>query len=205
MSVRKMVMNKKELAPGIVVYSNVIKDVDNLIVDIEEGLESARLEWEMSKVFKNGYSEIDTETRDTSIVTIPYKDSITDDFTNLSEALYSSLSNIFLLGFEPLELDYKRDHGVETFWHDGYSLLRYGKGQHFINHVDDSKDFHRRISLVYYLNDNYEGGEIEFPRFGVKYKPNANELLLFPSTYVYNHSVLPVVEGLRYSVVSWLR
>jgi predicted 2-oxoglutarate/Fe(II)-dependent dioxygenase YbiX len=61
------------------------------------------------------------------------------------------------------------------------------------------------MSTVYYFNDDYTGGEVIFPRFDIKYKPVANELLVFPSTYVYNHSVVPVVEGTRYAVVSWLR
>ena len=61
------------------------------------------------------------------------------------------------------------------------------------------------MSWVYYINDDYTGGEIVFPRFGITYKPAKDELLIFPSTYVYNHSVLPVIEGTRYAVVSWLR
>jgi predicted 2-oxoglutarate/Fe(II)-dependent dioxygenase YbiX len=61
------------------------------------------------------------------------------------------------------------------------------------------------MSTVYYLNDNYTGGEINFPRFNVTFKPKANQMIIFPSTYVYNHSVSPVIEGQRYAVVSWLR
>jgi predicted 2-oxoglutarate/Fe(II)-dependent dioxygenase YbiX len=55
------------------------------------------------------------------------------------------------------------------------------------------------------MNDNYSGGEINFPRFGISYKPAANEILMFPSTYVYNHSVSEVTEGTRYAVVSWMK
>jgi predicted 2-oxoglutarate/Fe(II)-dependent dioxygenase YbiX len=61
------------------------------------------------------------------------------------------------------------------------------------------------MSTIFYMNDDYEGGEIEFPRFNVSHKPEKNELIIFPSTYVYNHSVLPVTSGTRYAVVSWLR
>jgi predicted 2-oxoglutarate/Fe(II)-dependent dioxygenase YbiX len=55
------------------------------------------------------------------------------------------------------------------------------------------------------MNDNYTGGEISFPRFGITYKPKANELLMFPSNYVYNHSVAEVTAGNRYAVVTWGR
>ena len=48
-------------------------------------------------------------------------------------------------------------------------------------------------------------GEIVFPKFGVTIKPKASQLLLFPSTYVYNHNVNAVTNGTRYSMVNWLK
>jgi hypothetical protein len=200
-----MVMNRKELAPGIFVYSDVIENFNTLCSDIEEGMVSARMEWSPSSIKSGETVKIDTDYRDTMAITVPYNENIIENYSNLSEAFSLSLSNIFLSAFRPAEFDYKSEHNLETTWHDGYSILKYGKGQKFTNHVDDHKDYHRRMSLVYYINDDYTGGEIRFPRFGITYKPKANELLIFPSTYVYNHSVLPVTEGIRYAVVSWLR
>jgi hypothetical protein len=200
-----MVMNKKELAPGIVVYSDVIENHTSLISDIEEGMISARREWTPSSVKSNDKVKVDTDYRDTLTTVVTYTNSIIDNFINLDQAFNATLSNIFLFGFGPAETDYKSEYQLSTTWHDSYSILKYGKGQKFVNHIDDHQDFHRRLSLVYYINDDYKGGEIVFPRFNITYKPNANELLLFPSTYVYNHSVSPVIEGTRYAVVSWLK
>ena len=86
---------------------------------------------------------------------------------------------------------------------EGWQILKYGVGQHFVNHVDDSKGYPRTVSMSFYLNDNYEGGEIEFPRFGIQVKPEANQLIMFPSNYVYNHVVNPVTKGTRYAIVGW--
>lgn len=198
-------MKKEQIAPGIFIYSEVIEGYKTLVQDIEEGALSAKQSWVQSEVRKDKEVEIDTESRDTLTLGVPYNDHIVDDYSNFVTAFNSSLSNIFFSGFNVAELDYKAEHQIETTWHDQYSILKYGAGQKFINHVDDHKDYHRRISLVYYINDDYTGGEIVFPRFGITYKPKANELIIFPSTYVYNHSVLPVREGTRYAVVSWLR
>lgn len=198
-------MNKKQLAPGIFVYSGIIEDYQTLPNDIEEGMISANKQWIQSEIKKYDSTEVDTSARDTLAVGIPYRDKISEDFTNFDEAFTGNLSNKFLSGFGPAEADYKAEHQFHTTWHDQYSILKYGVGQKFINHIDDHKDFHRRISTVYYINDNYLGGEIVFPRFNLQYKPKADELLIFPSTYVYNHSVLPVTEGTRYAVVSWLK
>lgn len=197
-------MNKRQIAPGIIIYSDVIEGFETLVQDIEEGAISAGVSWTQSKVKKGNEVETDTEYRDTMTIGVPYNDSLVDNFGNLGDSFNSSLSNMFFSGFSPAEIDYKSEHSIDTTWHDQYSILKYGKGQKFVNHIDDHKDYHRRMSLVYYINEDYSGGEIVFPRFDITYKPKANELIIFPSTYVYNHSVLPVVEGTRYAVVSWL-
>lgn len=199
-------MNKRELAAGIVVYSNAVKDSNSLVLDIEEGMSSAKIEWQLAGV-KTGDEDAgeNKKLRDTFVVAIPYTDIEIKEFLNFSNAFSSSLANIFLKNLIPLEHDYKVQHGLSTTWHDQYSILKYGVEQKFVNHIDDHKDYHRRMSTVYYINDNYTGGEIVFPRFGITYKPKANDFLVFPSTYVYNHSVLSVIEGTRYAVVSWLR
>jgi predicted 2-oxoglutarate/Fe(II)-dependent dioxygenase YbiX len=96
------------------------------------------------------------------------------------------------------------EHRINFTDHQAYELLRYGKGQHFSNHVDDCLRYPRRVSSAYYINDNYTGGEINFPRFNVSYKPKANEMIVFPAAFIYNHSVSEVTEGTRYAVVSWI-
>lgn len=199
-------MNKKEIAPGIIVYSNALKDYESLVLDIEEGMVSAKIEWELAGV-KTGDEEAEKNKnlRDTFVVGVPYSEVEITEFVGFRGAFSSSLSNLFLENLGPLEHDYKVHYGLSTTWHDQYSILKYGVGQKFVNHIDDHKDYHRRMSTIYYANDNYEGGEIIFPRFDIKYKPVANDFLIFPSTYVYNHSVSPVTEGTRYAVVSWLR
>jgi len=204
-------MEKTELAPGIISYENVInKEIFNTLVnDIEEGLTSAKIEWKSAMV-KSGVGEkiettIDTESRDTKTIVVPYSEIEKDDYSNFSAAFYTSLSNLFLENLIPIENDYKKHFGISSIWHDSYSILKYGVGQKFVNHVDDHPDYHRRVSTLYYINDDYSGGEINFSRFNLSIKPKANQMIIFPSTYVYNHSVSPVIEGTRYAVVSWLR
>jgi hypothetical protein len=199
-------MNKEEIAPGIVVYSNVIPNSNNLYKDIEKEMALAKLKWKPATV-KSG-SEITTEykIRDTDSIGILYKGKIEDVFSNnFSKTFFVNLNNLFFKNFDPIEKDYIATYDIGSDWHANYGILKYGPGQQFTNHIDDNPYYHRRISTVYYLNDNYTGGEINFPRFNITFKPKANQMLIFPSTYVYNHSVSPVVDGIRYAVVSWLR
>jgi hypothetical protein len=198
-------MLKEEIAPGIVVYSDVIPNSENLASDIEEGLVSSKKEWIPASVKEGDNSKVNTNTRDTSTLGIPYYGKILDDFTNFSSSFNSTLNNMFFENFDKIEKDYQASFGIYTTWHDSYGILKYGVGQKFTNHIDDHPDYHRRISTVYYINDNYSGGEISFPRFNITFKPKANQMIIFPSTYVYNHSVNPVLEGTRYAVVSWMK
>ena len=68
-------------------------------------------------------------------------------------------------------------------------------GEYFGMHPDDSFATPRTASMVYYPNDDYEGGELEFIHFGVKIKPKAGQLFLFPAGYSYEHKIYPVTGG----------
>lgn len=202
-------MVKEEIAPGILVHNDVIPNeiFNTLLTDIEEGMTSARLEWTAAHVQEgqNPDSTLNTKTRDTSTISVPYSPIPLNNYDDLVSSFHTSLSNIFLEHLVPLEKNYQNQYGVNCSWHDSYQILKYGVGQKFVNHIDDHTDHHRRISTLYYLNDNYSGGQIIFPRFGISFKPKPNQMVIFPSNFVYNHSVLPVTEGVRYAVVSWLR
>lgn len=195
-------MNKEEIAPGIFVYREVLEDFESFIPNIEEAVASLDFDWQESYIDINGKSKKDTTIRDTYTIPVPY---IANDDSNIRGYFYSSVRELLFNACDPIEKDYSAHFGINFDVHDDYQILKYGVGQKFTNHIDDSTTHHRRISTVYYANDDYEGGEITFQRFGITYKPSANEMLLFPSTYVYNHSVLPVLSGTRYAVVSWIK
>ena len=75
-------------------------------------------------------------------------------------------------------------------WNEGQSM-----GPHF-----DGQDGNKNLafSLVAYINDDYEGGEINFPNHNVTIKPKSGSLIMFPSQEPYIHEVKPIVSGTRY-------
>ena len=85
-----------------------------------------------------------------------------------------------------------------------YAVLRYSGGEQYGFHYDGGTGSRRSISVLIYLNDDYEGGEIEFPNFKLKIKPKAGTLILFPSNYAYGHIAHPVTSGTKYVIVTWL-
>jgi Rps23 Pro-64 3,4-dihydroxylase Tpa1-like proline 4-hydroxylase len=82
------------------------------------------------------------------------------------------------------------------------NLLRYGKTGHLPAHQDQGVST-RVLSTVMYLNDDYEGGEIEFQNSKVKIKPEAGSIIFFPSNFLYVHEVYPITDGYRYSMPHW--
>jgi hypothetical protein len=201
---RKMVMDKVEIAPGIVIYKNVMSGSESLVDNLEESVGTKAISWHKAYVSSEGVPAIDTNTRDTETIGVPYSPNPKEDLSSPQQAFYSILGKTFFDAFDSIEKDYCRSYEVTITNHDEYQILKYGKGQKFTNHIDDNYAYLRRVSMIYYINDNYVGGEINFPRFNISYKPKANDLLVFPSTYVYNHSVSEVTDGTRYAVVSWL-
>ncbi|MEM7770850.1 MAG: 2OG-Fe(II) oxygenase [Cyanobacteria bacterium P01_A01_bin.37] len=106
-------------------------------------------------------------------------------------------------------------YGVQFPYAEPCSILRYGTGQFYKRHVDNillSNRFQevkqglptRDISIVGYLNDDFEGGETYFDRQDVKVIPQAGAVLLFPSYFTHPHQSLPILRGTKYAFTSWL-
>lgn len=63
----------------------------------------------------------------------------------------------------------------------GINVARYTKDDVLGEHRDYWKyeeDYHIRYGLVIYYNDDYEGGEIEYPELGLIHKPKARSMLI---------------------------
>jgi hypothetical protein len=54
------------------------------------------------------------------------------------------------------------------------------------------------LSGLFYLNDDYEGGELYFPDHGIQFKPKAGSAYFFPGDMNYIHGVTEITSGVRY-------
>ena len=95
-------------------------------------------------------------------------------------------------------------------------ILSYGIGGHYCPHIDAEslwqtpdgdliwkKSTDRDISIVFYLNDDFEGGDFIFPDHHIRVRPEPGMMVCFPSNHHYKHGVEPVTKGKRYSIVCW--
>ena len=59
------------------------------------------------------------------------------------------------------------------------------------------------LSIITALNDNYSGGELIMCE-DYEYKLKTGETIMFPSNFLYPHSIKKITKGIRYSMVSWV-
>ena len=87
-------------------------------------------------------------------------------------------------------------------------VLKYEEGGFYTPHVDHFHGIPRTLSIVMFLNDDYEGGDFEmFSPDGLKsakVKPKKGRTIIFPSNFQYPHRANKVLKGTRYALVMWV-
>lgn len=188
------------LAPGIYAYRNAIPKEWNVIERVNAALNKpgTRFEWKQAGL---GYGNTNLEHRlcrdfkiDENILNP--RDEYSSDMLDLHKQILDSIK-LCLSHYNPKNYLAKIEH------FECINIVRYGAGEFFKVHTDDGDPYRCTVSVVGYPNDDYEGGELFFPLFNLKYKPIAGDLVLFPSSYVYAHSSEPVTnDGIKYSLVT---
>ena len=112
--------------------------------------------------------------------------------------------NLDISAAEPMQITRYKKGGFYKWHIDGFSdsLSAYDKPENSFMHGKV-----RKISLTLVLNNDFEGGDLEFSS-GSKgeceitpIKANAGDMIFFTSGM--EHRVTPVTKGVRYSLVNW--
>lgn len=122
--------------------------------------------------------------------------------TNTLKEKNDNLVKIYKSLRKPIQ-EVSSHYGVENKISIGHlsplSIGKYNTGSFMGPHSDTySDDSPATISVVLYLNDDYEGGELYFEKQNVKIKPEAGSIIVFPSREPYVHASLEVLNGTKY-------
>jgi predicted 2-oxoglutarate/Fe(II)-dependent dioxygenase YbiX len=131
--------------------------------------------------------------------------------SNLSNSLsevhwFNILHNCFEQGINNYRSDLKLFHCEYKSIFD-IEILKYENSGFYTWHVDHFSEIPRTLSCILLLNNDYEGGNLCFKNpdgsgeWEVEIKPN--RLIIWPSNFLYPHTVKPLTKGKRYSVVAW--
>ena len=216
-------MKKHILEEKVYYYEDAVENLDKLMSTLDEIEE---LDKQNNKEFwepwtsSNNKSFIYGKTKSFDLTSIknmeePYKEKMQFIYDSITKSLY----------------DVCKDYAINQNDHDeprlfpSFNIKRYdtgiGMGPHF-DQLDGDKTL--RYSLVMYLNDDCEGGEISFTLsdydgvlqkknpdldyeqavkdksidFGVK--PKRGSVIIFPSSAPYHHTAHVVKSGVKYMV-----
>jgi hypothetical protein len=107
---------------------------------------------------------------------------------------------------EPIIEDFYKVKVIPT----GATIVKWLPGQYQHPHAD--KELHEGpdaglpndfpnydLSSLFYLNEDYEGGELYFPNQGVQFKPKVGAAYFFPGDMQYIHGVTEIKSGIRFT------
>jgi Rps23 Pro-64 3,4-dihydroxylase Tpa1-like proline 4-hydroxylase len=192
----------EELSPGIFVYHDVLPPDMNIVERLEQVLNDKSNYYNYMEAMV-GYGMKMPEYRD--CYDFKYKKTdIMHDKSESSQKLQQLWQDLYDRKVAAVK-DYARKFNVgELRYWEAMNFVKYGPGQHFQEHSDNGYSYNCVVSLVAYPNDDYLGGELEFRLQGLKVKPRAGDLFIFPSNYMYPHKSLPVESGTKHSIVTML-
>ena len=90
----------------------------------------------------------------------------------------------------------------------GMNFVSIPEGGLMTEHADNIHHSHGQqygypsTSLLLFLNDDYEDGEIVIA--DTMYKPEKGSAIIFPSNFMFPHYVNKIAKGTRYSIVTWI-
>jgi Rps23 Pro-64 3,4-dihydroxylase Tpa1-like proline 4-hydroxylase len=143
---------------------------------------------------------VNTDVRNCKIISISSKDIIGKNYDyrkQLDSEIYDRVSYA-VAKYSEIHPDFFID--VDT----GYELLRYDEGNFYKKHTDSFKEQQRSISCSIHLNDDYYGGEFAFFDKDLIIRASAGSVVMFPSNFMFPHEIMPVTQGTRYSIITWL-
>jgi hypothetical protein len=200
----------EEIYPNVVVYRNMLSDPEKAyeVMNKSESSSEGKYyfnKWDPWSIFgtysqaKFG-SELDSAEKNETF--------------NEEKSLDDEVS----LAYDRAISHYVKKYNIQLPEDAGFSGRSYCK---YFNKIDDLKNnmtmqYHTdyiiserdmpgrkfNITCTFYVNDNYNGGDIEFWINGdvVNHKPKAGDLVVFPSTAPYYHGVKTIPDGNKFFV-----
>ena len=159
-----------------------------------------------SKFLKEIIKEIETTTHNNYVISL---DDVLDTQVRSSKQAWLHWDNWIagicfniMMAANKQYFHYDLDH-----FDSGLQSTIYTEGDHYDWHTDplaSNTGKERKLSMSLLLNEEYEGGELEFDYkpWYKKIKPKAGQAIIFPAWIP--HRVLPVTKGKRISLVAWI-
>lgn len=180
----------KDLIKYIKIFEDVI--VDSVILDTVKTLDYLlKPASPLTEVFA---------TSNFSLVSLIRNDPVPED---MFETIFGPLQTGLVQCLEKYSnqvdyFKYNKISGTESF-----SITKYPTGGFAGKKIDYIPFRARSISFHLTLNDNYTGGELSFFDGEFVIPTKKNQVILFPSAFLFPYEILPITSGERWAVENW--
>lgn len=187
--------NKNRLTEDIVVYENFITPEESakIIKVLDKVAENGTITW-MPISFYESYSSILPQDGDSEITAEGLPDDI---FSEIKKGVIKAVASVH-------EID------PTTVVQIGYHTQKWEPGAYARIHSDNtdqhgnSGPFARsRYAAFLYLNENFEGGILKFPKQDIEIVPKVGMLAAFDGGFNNMHEVTLIESGVRYTIGSF--
>ena len=209
----------KILHPKIIVFKNAFNFGSEMIKHYEENFINDWSSW-----YSFG-TKIELKTPTKQFKEFPTKDQWQENIIDLEDEFYnkqmlSVFYDVTKQYYDNVELK------LDNWYFDRGDIAKYNAGAGVSEtlgmnyHTDfetgkaQEPGYKFATTCVFYLNDEYDGGEICFKVFNndftaidneIKYKPSTGDVVVFPSTHPFYHGVNVTTNGSKYIVRTYWR
>ena len=227
-------MIKKEIYPGVIVYKNLFNDINYTLDIVKKSIFQDSdihikkwYEWEPYGVMSSSNFNIINNKVDSLEANNQYKilseisylhKKVAIDY--LKDKQHSNIIPAYINNF-----DLNDDRWINSdlsilkhiFSNNNLNLESRNKNMQMDYHTDEyifnaeSRGDKFILTINFYLNDDYTGGEISFVNDNdeiiniIDYRPEAGDVIVYPSFSPYFHGVIPIQSGNKYLIRTFLK
>lgn len=187
----------------VVYFPGIVPDIENLISSIESINSLAISPWEVwyasSDTQGHAYGEVKFMSKQLLEQEVDQK--VRGASEKVISTLIESMSNAAKKYADIYDIDEELlSFAINALNMPGtkYGINKYYEDMYMGPHVDwNEQNFDITYTIVVYLNDDYEGGELFFvdPNIDIKIKPEKGSIVMFPSVLPYLHQSCEITKG----------
>lgn len=187
--------NKKRLTKDIVIYENFIDEDTSakLIKVLDKHAGAGKITW-MPISFYESYSSVLPQDNDEDVISEGLNPNI---FSEIKQGIINAVASV-------------HDLDPKVICQIGYHTQKWEPGAYARIHSDNTDEhgnsgaFTRsRYAAFLYLNDNFDGGLLQFPGQNLSIKPKVGTLAAFDGGFNNMHEVTLITNGVRYTIGSF--